>query len=298
VTTDATAADMTSAGPDRARERRDLLDERAFLLRSLADLDAEKDVGDLSATDYEALRDEYTARAAAVLRALEALDDAATAPDVPPIARAGSEPSGDAGHGAAPTEATVAGTARRRRRRVLVGGAVAAFALAAVVLVVAEVAARLPGQTSSGSVALNRAQQIEQTLAQAEALETAGNGAQALTLYRKVLSLDPTQAEALAEAGWLEYEAGVSAGNATAAADGQRTEETAERVDPGAYAPHLYLGSMLLAENQAPAAVTQFAAFLADGPPTAVVQNAWPFVVQAYRAAGQSPPMPPAGVHG
>lgn len=44
-------------------------EEREFLLTSLRDLDAEHAAGDLTDADYLALRDQYTARAAAVLTA-------------------------------------------------------------------------------------------------------------------------------------------------------------------------------------------------------------------------------------
>lgn len=57
-----------------------LEEQRDFLLRSLADLDREHDAGDLEDDDYQTLRDDYTARAADVLRALDeqraAFDDA------------------------------------------------------------------------------------------------------------------------------------------------------------------------------------------------------------------------------
>jgi len=48
-----------------------LEEERAFLLHSLDDLDREHDVGDVDDTDYEALKDDYTARAAATIRSIE-----------------------------------------------------------------------------------------------------------------------------------------------------------------------------------------------------------------------------------
>ena len=61
-----------------------LEDERDFLLRSLADLEREHEAGDVDHTDYVALKDDYTARAAAVLRSIEqrrtAIADAAPAP--------------------------------------------------------------------------------------------------------------------------------------------------------------------------------------------------------------------------
>ena len=49
-----------------------LEEERAFLLRSLTDLEREYEAGDVDDQDYVALKDDYTARAAGVLRAIEA----------------------------------------------------------------------------------------------------------------------------------------------------------------------------------------------------------------------------------
>ncbi len=48
-----------------------LEEERDFLLRSLDDLDAEFRAGDVEVDDYEALRDDYTARAADTLRQID-----------------------------------------------------------------------------------------------------------------------------------------------------------------------------------------------------------------------------------
>lgn len=285
MTTDA------AAGPDApVRARPELEEERTFLLRSIADLDAERAVGDISETDHRALRDRYTARAAAVLRALQDLDERQARP-APAPARA---PAPEAPPAAAPAGT---GPARRRRRTVLAWGALGAFAAAAIVLVVAELTTRLPGQTATGSVRLDSAQQLERTLAQAQTLETEGKPDQALSLYRQILRKDPTQEQALAESGWLEFEAGVTARSATSLSQGQRDEEAAERADPGAYAPHLYLGSMLLVEARPADAADEFARFLAAAPPTSVVQQAWPFVVRAYGGAGRTVPAPPPGVN-
>lgn len=49
----------------------ELEEERRFLLRSLDDLEREYEVGDVDTADYEALRDGYTVRAAAVLREID-----------------------------------------------------------------------------------------------------------------------------------------------------------------------------------------------------------------------------------
>ena len=49
---------------------RKLEEERDFLLGSLDDLDQEHENGELTDREYETLHDDYTRRAAAVLRAL------------------------------------------------------------------------------------------------------------------------------------------------------------------------------------------------------------------------------------
>ena len=276
------------AAPAPAR-RVELEDARDFLLRSIEDLDAERAAGDIDADRYEALRSDYTARAAAVLRALA--DEAAPAPAAGEPEAAPDGDGRDPGHADRPP-------GPRRRRRVLLWAGVGALAAAAVVVVSSELAARLPGQTASGSLSLASGDRLQRTDAQAAALEASGKDAEALALYRQVLRAAPTDEQALAEAGWLEFQAGVLGGKASLVADGQAEEQRAERADPSAPAPHLYLGSMLLAERRPSGAATELGLFLAAHPPTALAQQAWPVVVRAFTDAGQPVPAPPPGVHG
>jgi tetratricopeptide (TPR) repeat protein len=60
-----------AAGPADPDAYAALKEQRDFLLGSLDDLERERAAGDIDEADYEALRDDYTARAAAVLRALD-----------------------------------------------------------------------------------------------------------------------------------------------------------------------------------------------------------------------------------
>jgi tetratricopeptide (TPR) repeat protein len=276
--------------------RAELEDERSFLLDSLEDLERERAAGDLSDTDYAVLHDRYTRRAAEVLHALEGTEITGTE-DHPAVAR----PTGpaettarlDSSDAVASGGGSVSGGGVgrvRRRRTVLVIGSLAIVAAVAVTIVVTQTGARLPGQTATGSVSLSRGAQLRRTLAQAEALESTGNASGALQLYLQVLTQDPKQPEALAESGWLEFEAGVSAGDAAVLSRAQAQEEAAQRADPGAYAPHLYLGSMLLAEGNATGAVGQYRQFLADGPPQDEVQAARTFIIEAFSKAGQPVP--------
>lgn len=101
-----------------------LEDQRDFLLRSLDDLEREHDAGDLDDADYEALRSDYTGRAAETLRAIEdqrsLFDDAKR----------------DTSWG----------------RRIAVFGGVAVFAVLAGFLVASALGARKSGDAASGGI--------------------------------------------------------------------------------------------------------------------------------------------------
>jgi len=113
-------------GRDPERKRQ-LEEERDFLMKSLDDLELEHESGGIDDESYAELHDDYTARAAAVIRTLR--DGVDVTPATPP-------PS----------------TSQRRRRVVLVS-AVLVFAIAAGASLAYALGARLPGQTSSGNSA-------------------------------------------------------------------------------------------------------------------------------------------------
>jgi cytochrome c-type biogenesis protein CcmH/NrfG len=174
----------------------------------------------------------------------------------------------------------------------------AALAAGTVLLVVHLQGPQLPGQSISGSVDLNPSQQIEQQLAQATALAnegTTGSVARALTVYRRILSENPNQPQALAETGWLEWEAGAAGDHPKLVVDGKALVERSLRVKPDDYAGHFFLGTILLKQGDAAGAAAQYRTFLAQGPPQSEVVTAAPLVRQAFAAAGLSLP---AGVPG
>lgn len=155
------------AAPDSALE-----EQRDFLLRSLEDLEAEHAAGDIDDHDYAALRDDYTARAAAVLRAIEA-------------GRAG------------PTRAS--GSRGSRWRSVVVGLGVLAFATLAGVLVAQTAGRRDPGQVITGDIR----QSVTEKLNEAGRRGGEGDLDAALALYDEVLQDDPGNPEALTYKGWM-----------------------------------------------------------------------------------------------
>jgi cytochrome c-type biogenesis protein CcmH len=282
-----------AADPDRRADR------RGFLLRSLADADAEYLAGDLSDRDYLALRRRDMGR----LAALEAGDGAARpAPSKGSALAVADHPLGATAAADAPSTdgPTVAGAGtpapprrsrRSRRSWWYLAGAVAAFAAALIVAVTQLSSARLPGQTPTGSVSLSPSQQTEATLAQAAADEDQGQVGEAATLYESVLVQHPANEVALAQLGWIEFETGHPSGDRTLLADARVKLERAVQLDPQDYAARLYLGTVLFQQDgDAAAAVAQFRMFLAEQPPAALVSQAAPVIRQAYGAAGDPAP--------
>jgi tetratricopeptide (TPR) repeat protein len=273
--TDHSVSDV-GGGARAGDDRWYLNDQRDFLLRSIADAHSEHDAGDLSDADFSLLVARDRRRLADVELALGEL-----APPPPPPPR----PADAAPGGPTPPLADAARTSRWR----LVGllASCALIVTGVLILVDHAMSPRLPGQAVSGGITQTRAQLIEQQLAQAATLYSGGQTAQALTLYEKVLSEDPTDPTALAQSGWLEWNAGASDKQRSLETLGRRVEEETIRVAPNFYGGHLYLGLIQLYQDNNPkAAVAQFNQFLADAPPLAQVSAAAPKIRDAYTAAG------------
>jgi len=149
---------------------------------------------------------------------------------------------------------------------------------------------RLPGQTPTGGVDLSQAQQLQQTLGEAATLENEGQATQAADLYQSVLTGHPDNEVALAQLGWLEFQTGRAAGNHQLIADGRAKLNRAVRLDPGDYAVRLYLGTVMLQDGNAAGAVGEYRQFLADSPPSALLDQAAPQLRQAFQDAGVAVP--------
>jgi cytochrome c-type biogenesis protein CcmI len=149
-----------------------LEEQRAFLRRSLADLDREHDAGDLDDTDFASLRADYERRLAAVSAAVD--EGRATFAAVP---RSGGS------------------------RRAVVVALVVLFALGCGVAVAQLAGRRTAGAGISGDSQVTTAGKLKECLATA----TEGNAALAGTVacYDSVLQRDPANVEA------LTYKAGI-----------------------------------------------------------------------------------------
>jgi tetratricopeptide (TPR) repeat protein len=281
--TDHSVSDV--GGGSRAGDDRWYLnDQRDFLLRSIADAHSEHDAGDLSDADFSLLVARDRRRLADVELALGELAPLPPSP-APPPPPPPSRPADEAPGESTPPVADAPRTSRWRLAGILASCAL--IVIGVLILVDHSISSRLPGQAVSGGITQTRAQLIEQQLAQAATLYSGGQTAQALTLYEKVLSEDPTDPTALAQSGWLEWNAGASDTQRSLETLGRRVEEQAIRVAPNFYGGHLYLGLILLYQDNNPkGAVVQFNKFLADAPPLAQVHAAAPRIKDAYTAAG------------
>ena len=184
--------------PDQLAE---LEDERKFLLRSLVDLEREHAVGDVDDVDYHELREGYTVRAAATLRAID--DGRSTLPQTP-------KPNWV--------------------RRGLVAGGLVVAVLALWWALARWSAERTPGQEITG---LDPRSEQQQLMAQARAIQFQSPG-EAAALYAEVLATDPDNVEALTYRGWTLALAAVQVAGATSSdqsSDDAVVPELREAVD-------------------------------------------------------------------
>lgn len=158
-----------AAGPADPDAYAALEEQRDFLLGSLDDLERERAAGDIDEADYEALLDDYTARAAAVLRAL---DDGGAR--FAAARRTGSWKVGAA---------------------VIVG--VLVFGAGAGLLVARSSGTRNDGATGGGDALV-----VRDDLAECLNRFSQGDVLEAVMCYDEVLADDPDNLEALTYRGW------------------------------------------------------------------------------------------------
>lgn len=224
--------------PDRLAQ---LEEERAFLLGSIRDLDREHEVGDVDDADYQTVRDGYVARAAAVLREI------------------------DEGRSAMP--------ARVRRpwwRRLVVPAATLAVGVALGLVVSHFAGQRLPGQTLTGGLPQD---EVSTLLAQGRSMLN-GDTAGALAAYRKVLDIEPDNAEARTYTGWLVVLNGRQANDQAQIAQGIDLLRAASQIDPLYADPHCFVAvasGRFLSPPDVDTAKAEGAVCLASSPPADMV---------------------------
>jgi tetratricopeptide (TPR) repeat protein len=285
-----------------AGSRDELLDEAEYVRTSLADLDRERAAGELAGSDYEALRVRYEERAEAIERALaEAGSGEGSAPAVRDGSGSAGTLSGAAGAADAPSRRAAEGTgaARRpgakgwlstRRHRIVLGWSAAACFAVAATLVGLSLGGVAPFARSEPAT-LTVSDQIRIELAEAGVLASNKNLVQAITVYDRVLELDPEQPEALANGGWLARLAGLSSKSRHVIVGADAEIATAVQVAPGYALARAYDGVALFEDDHSVAgAVVQFRALLADKPSPTLVKSVATTAEKAFHGAGVAVP--------
>lgn len=226
----------------------DLIEEREFLLQSIRDLEAEYAAGDLDEADYRSLRDDYTARAAAVLRRLEGPSDSTTAAPV--------ELSGTNG-----------GSSNQPRRKAAGRGRAVA---AAVILALVSAGAGYAVATSSGErLATDEAsgdivEGSTDRITKAQLLVSEGRILEAVRVYDELLREDPENPVALAQRGWLL----VQVGEPSLIDSGLASIDRAIALEPDFADAWFFRGmTLLLAKDEPAMAIEAFDRGLATNPP-------------------------------
>lgn len=239
-------------------DRDELEEERDFLLGSLQDLERERQAGELSERDYQALHADYTARAAVVLRALER-------PSRPRPARGGSD---------APAPV------RTRRPLVITLGVVLIVAAMAGGAVATFSGQRDPGAPMTGSLPETPQGRMQQALQ----LESEGQAAEALKIYDQLIRDNPRDVAALSYKGWLLKRAGLPD-------RAMESLDAAIAVDPRFPDAHFFRGMVLYQDRKDPAAaVTEFRLFMSNNPPQEMVPLVEDVLRRAMADAGQPVP--------
>lgn len=159
-----------------------LEEQRDFLLRSLDDLEREHDAGDVDEIDYLALKDDYTARAASTIRAVE---------------------DGKASFASA--------RSRRHPARTLAVASVVVLVAVLTGVVMAQASGRRSGSDSlTGDIDASVRSQVRDCIAEET---TAEDPIAVLECYDEVLQLDPDNVQALTYRGWFLARTAFQAGD-------------------------------------------------------------------------------------
>ena len=261
---------MTASVNSPARSRLDpdelaaLEEQRDFLLRSLEDLEAEKEAGDLDDADHQALKDDYTARAAEVLRALDEQRQAFV-------------------------------TARRPRNRgrlIVAAIVVVVVAVGAGLFVARSSGQRQPGETISGGVKTPGGQGtgVQQCIATFQGKEPV----EGIKCFDRLIKANPADGSAYTYRGWLLWNVGSQGDQPELVTSAKADLARAAEVEPNLVDPHIFLA--IIANRQGDNAAAQAELDRVDalgGPPpgmSPLVDQLRSQVAAGNRSPGNSSP--------
>lgn len=204
-----------------------LEEQREYLLKSLDDLEQEYAAGDIDEVDYAELKDDYTARAAAMIRTIDA------------------------------RKARVASAAKGGSRRLLWLGGIVVIAVLAGIFIGQASGTRRAGEVGSGDIRAS----TRTLLIQADDALQNQRFEEAIELYDEVLEVEPSNVEAITYRAWVGYRMDPVAELALPGF------EEAIAFEPDYSDARVFNAIVLLDDDQPIAAAEQLKAFDATEPP-------------------------------
>jgi cytochrome c-type biogenesis protein CcmH/NrfG len=260
------ATDQSTADHEMTPEE----EERDFLLRSLDDLEAERAAGAIDDETYQRLHDDYTARAAIAVRAMQ-----------------GQATKGDDAE--APPQST--------RHRVLVVGGLIVFAVIAASTMALALGARLPGDTVTGNSqtrsTVSAKERKQALVAATKRNPTDANARLALARYKLgrrdlagaladfqlAAGLAPTNAEPFAYSGWIIRLQGYPE-------QALQLLDKAVTVDASYPDAHFFRGYVLLKDmNRPQQAIPEFQQYLVAAPDSPLADQVRDLLAEAVESA-------------
>ncbi|MEQ1874498.1 MAG: hypothetical protein ABL953_12280 [Ilumatobacteraceae bacterium] len=190
----------------------ELHEQRRFLLDSIRDLEREHEVGDITAADFQVLRDGYIARAATVMREID-------------------------GQSSKPTPRP-----RKWARRLVIVAATLAVAVALGLFVAQSAGQRLPGQSLTGG---QPADEVAVQLAEGRRLLHLEEYADSRAVYERVQESEPGNVEATTYLAWLAVLIADEAGDVVGVQEGVQLLAEATTLDETYADPHCLLAIAL-----------------------------------------------------
>lgn len=262
--------------------------QRDFLLRSIADLDAERAAGELPQARYFQLHDDYTIQAATVLRALDRLEPT----DADQLADGRADARDPSTNAVRPT---------RRRQVSLAVAVTVVVVVAGAGLLVRNSQDRAPGQTITGNaqsrpdeledrerVARAQPNDAEAQFEYGQALLEARRTVEALKSFDAAARLNPSDPAAKAYGGMVVYLAGL-------VDEAMRRLDAAVAADPSYADARFFRGVVRLRGRNDPNGaledLTEFLRLVPPGPERDEVQGLVDSI-EDRRAPGQTEPAP------
>lgn len=258
---------MSQTVQEPSNELLELKNKRDFYLKSLKDLEQEKNDGEVEQGTYLQLKDSYTTKAAELIREIEDLENSNSNSKVEGYSLGGRY------------------RLPKWAPKLIIWTLIIMFGIGSAIAVSDFAGPQLPGQTISGAPTLN----LTNRLAQAKSTIAQGNYIAASNQYQQILAKHPNQPQALTYEGWIITLIGVQDKKPILVANGQKLIAKAIKIDPTYPSAHFFMGVIALNYDHNPKlAVAQLQIYLKGHPSKSLYSSVKALLVKAQGQLAKS----------